>query len=178
MQKTKLSRKIIFCLAFYLGLAVAGAVLPLQIKALFKLKGQTAELERKVKAVEQEFSQQALLSKNNTMIKAQINRLEKKIISLQDSSTLSIQISQLARESGVEVLETAPGKTQGYKETADGKFQRVIIRLKAKGQYHALGRFFNRLENYDYFLEVKELILRSGLDGHIVDVTLEALAKG
>ena len=64
-----------------------------------------------------------------------------------DDSIFFKEISAMAAETGVTIIAITPVGMKGNRET--GAFQIVPMKINARGGYHSLGAFVNRIESTD-----------------------------
>lgn len=97
---------------------------------------------------------------------------EKKIISESQFSSLLQDISKIANNNEVRILQIKPtrqalsGNKDG-KVKAPDKFSTILISLELVSGYHNLGKFINGLENLESFVKVQEIKIAPQEDNYL-----------
>jgi len=178
MPKLNADKKTVFRGAFYLVLALdLLLILPLQAKGLVKLHSQMKKLSQDISDFQKEYARQDQKEKEKEDLGLELLSLDEKTVSIQDISSLSVYISDKAKQNDVEVLEIMPGQPVAYKTTDRGKFSSMDIKIEASGGYHNVGRFVNALESGIYFLSGKTLVVRKGARVHRLSLVVQAVVR-
>ena len=118
-------------------------------------------------------------------VKMEIQRLEKAVGETQsrfpaEREPILEELSDLAENAGIKILETTPGA----QVAGDSEFKGLVklpITLHAVGGYHEFGTFVNALENSKRIYLVQDLSIRANPDKervHSFQLVLEAFLKG
>ncbi|MBU2541121.1 MAG: type 4a pilus biogenesis protein PilO [Candidatus Omnitrophica bacterium] len=105
-------------------------------------------LQQKIKTEE---NMSNLLTEINDSAK-DYNYYQKKILFDKDSRQVVNAINEWASASGVEIISLTPQFVKG-----DERFYYVPVDLVAKADYYGLGLFLSRIEDYEGFIEIRNL---------------------
>ena len=86
-------------------------------------------------------------------------------------------ISAQAKESSIEITETSSLMTQFYKQIGKDKYSMIPLSLSLRCKYHNLGKFLSKIEQGEYPLKIKNLVIAAEKTNHIVSLNISALAK-
>ncbi|MCX5715363.1 MAG: type 4a pilus biogenesis protein PilO [Candidatus Omnitrophica bacterium] len=154
----------------FLVIVISGAVLfaldiffilrPL-INKTMDLRSQIVSVKKNIANLEQQIQVLDATQQRMTALKGQAAECEKKFPKNEEIPSLLENISATAAKSGVDIVAIRPVKKepQAGKEKANDLFHEIPIEILAKGGYHQLGQFINRLEVSARFMEVKGIDL-------------------
>ena len=95
----------------------------------------------------------------------------KKLISPEQISWLIEEISRLANQEEVRILQLSP-----VREKSQEKSLFTLIKLELYAGYHQLGRLLAELENYPILLQIEELDIEQSKDPFKQDINLRLKA--
>ncbi|MCM8774147.1 MAG: type 4a pilus biogenesis protein PilO [Candidatus Omnitrophica bacterium] len=172
-----MDRKKIILAIFVFFILDLLVIFPFQIKCFVNLFRDTGNLKRKISLFKQELNSPDLF-REQTSLKQDIERLQSKIIVLQDISTVLTYISRTAKANNVEIQEISAGLPKEFTKIGENSFYHVPINIEAQANFHDLAWFMNTVEEGKYFIEVKELNIQKGNPYHRVKMSLILVMKG
>jgi type IV pilus assembly protein PilO len=119
---------------------------------VLSVKKNMADLDREINSL-------TATTKKLEDLRLQAAECEKKFPKDEEIPALLENISATAAKSGVDIIAIRPIKAE-FKEEAQRPpdlFHAIAIEIVAKGGYHQLGQFINRLETSARFMEVKDI---------------------
>ena len=167
LDKQKKTLIVIICaIIIYLDATV---ILKTQIAALNSLnpkivrsKSDLVNLNRDLESMraskdrQSEGTQKAIIKSSKLLLEGQLTGLLRDISS--EANKFDIKISQIRPDRKIQAAKSA---------VAGDKFTPILIILDLTGDYHNLGKFINRLENFPVFLSVQELKVSTRLPDYL-----------
>ena len=87
-----------------------------------------------------------------------ISRMDSYLYDGVSSPNLMGVVSELASESGLNILSSKPKEYDGEEAMMNnGYYKPSVIYIELKGKYHDLGRFINLLENYEKLFFISDM---------------------
>ncbi|MBN3040522.1 MAG: type 4a pilus biogenesis protein PilO [Candidatus Omnitrophica bacterium] len=158
MQKLNIDKQtLIFSIWVAVLVLELFLLLPFSIGRIVILNKSIAALERDLINVQREWPRKEEYIERKQNLESDIANLNSKFTQSREVSKLLSFISSSSKEFAIEVQAVSPGKLTDYPGSEAGEYQYLPINIKAKGQYHNLGRFFDFLQRSEYFFEGKEL---------------------
>ncbi|MCK4810176.1 MAG: type 4a pilus biogenesis protein PilO [Candidatus Omnitrophica bacterium] len=177
-QKIKIDKQLAIIMSIYLLCLIDTFVfVPFQIKNFFSIQSKMQELEKNIEQFRNERSCKEKFISDKERIRKDIFNLENKIITFEDISALQAYISGKAKNNGLEIASITLSPPQNHKTTSKGQFLYAPLKITLESNFHSLGSFFNDFERGDYFLMVKEILIRGGRPYHTVVIDLGAIIK-
>jgi len=178
MQNIKLNKKEIIALAIYVFCIIEIVfIFPIQIKKFTSLHSKVKDLSEKLKEAKRDLDSKDAFINAKEKLKLDIVNLDSKIITSADISSVSAFISRKAKENSVELSEIIQSPPKFYKKTEKAKFFYLPIKVKAKGYFHNICHLLNELGEGYYFLETKELTIKSNTPYHDIVFEVVTLLK-
>ncbi|MFH1767732.1 MAG: type 4a pilus biogenesis protein PilO [Candidatus Omnitrophota bacterium] len=165
---------IFICLSFII---LSSLATPLQIKGLISSIGKIKRLQNNITRAKADIDSKHGVLLEKAQIKKDIEGIDSKIISSQETSALQIYISTKAKENGLEIIEIDSLKTESKDSGKKGKFSYLPIKLEMKGGFHNLGRFFSEIESGEYFFEVKSLFIQTSKPQPNIKIEMAVVIK-
>lgn len=127
-----------------------------QIKAISVVSPKVAKVKKDINDLNKNLlAIQDLKNKQATIERQKV----KKIISQGEVALLLQDISELANNDGVKIMQMKPSREPGVKQenAAAGPLDPVLVTLDLVCGYHNLGKFINDLENAEIFIQVQNI---------------------
>lgn len=146
-------------------------ILKAQIASLSKSSAEVARKSSELTSLERDLKNMQDLKTKKALPEATSLSKAKRFITESQVSTLLQDISDLANNNDVRILQVKPSRDQ--KASADTKLNPgpgltvFYIALDLTGSFHQLGKFINDLENSQVFLMVQELKIDSQKDNYL-----------
>ena len=122
------------------------------------LKMRIVAVEKNIDDVTQNISTLPKTEKKLEDLKSEQALYEKSFPKEEEVPSLLESLSRVAASSSVDIIAIKPIKIEpNYIEKNPKPFHEIPIELQAKGGYHQIGQFINKLERLDRFMEVKDL---------------------
>lgn len=122
-----------------------------QFRRLGELFPQVKELRQELKSLKNETGRISLLRDQSERLNSRMEQYQKAIPAESDVAPLLAYLSAEAKASRVTLSGMEPKTGQ---VTAGNPFQETLLVLHARGGYHALGLFLNRLETGERLMRV------------------------
>lgn len=125
----------------------------------FNLKSQIISMKENTAYLNRQISMLDATKKKLEILKADQIKYGEFFPKEEEVPVLFGNLSGIAGKLGVDIISVKPVKSdlgQDAEKTA-GLFHEVPIEISAKGGYHQMGQFINKLETLDNFMEVKDL---------------------
>lgn len=127
----------------------------------FKLKTQIISLKKETAALKKQAADINAIKNRLGAVKNEQKTYENLFPREEEVPALLGGISAVAGKIGVEMVAVRPVKLEPAQKTDAGAiFQEVPVEIFAKGGYHQIGQFINRLESLDRFFEIKDIEIR------------------
>jgi len=157
-------RKILIILAGSIILVVldsAFIMFPLFNKT-FDLTAQVSSTRKNIDNLNQQISTIDATREKLKRLKAAYNKYERRFSKEEEIPQLLEKLSKIASESEVAILAVRPATVRAGKKDKklEKIFREVPIQISAKGGYHQLGSFINRLETLDRFLKITDISIK------------------
>ncbi|MCX5700834.1 MAG: type 4a pilus biogenesis protein PilO [Candidatus Omnitrophica bacterium] len=146
-------------------------ILKAQIASLSKSSAEVARRSSELTSLERDLKNMQDLKTKKALPEVTSLSKAKRFITESQVSTLLQDISNLANNNDVRILQVKPSRDQ--KASADTKLNPgpgltvFYIALDLTGSFHQLGKFINDLENSQVFLMVQELKIDSQKDNYL-----------
>ena len=118
------------------------------------------------------------LKKKLATLKEKLDETEEKLFSKKDIPKLLEDVSKMARESHLKIVELIPTEKSAKKK--ESIYEEVVIAINAQSAYHDLGGFLNKVENNkNYIMQVSRVRIEANKDNprkHGVALTVVAYA--
>lgn len=145
-------------LAVALVIDVFFILLPLTAKN-FRLKSQIVAIRKDMGLLSGQAADISSIKNRLEAAKIEQRECEKRLPKEDEVSVIIGGISAIAGKAGVEMIAVKPVKLDAAeKPSAEDKIlHEVPIEIFAKGGYHQIGQFINKLESLDKFVEIKDI---------------------
>ncbi|MCM8782156.1 MAG: type 4a pilus biogenesis protein PilO [Candidatus Omnitrophica bacterium] len=147
-----LSSVILFLLDIFFVMA------PL-INKILDLNVQIVSIKKNISDLRRQVSMLDSMKQKLEALKLQDADYEKRFPKEEELPSLLESLSAIALKSNVVIVAVKPIRTEIEEQAAKGGclFKEIPIEIVAKGGYHHLGNFINRLEMLDRFMEIKDI---------------------
>lgn len=125
----------------------------------FRLKSQIVAIKKDTKLLSEQVANIGSIKKGLEAVKAEQEEYTKRFPKEEDVPVLLGGISAIAGKAGVEMIAVKPVKLEavGKAPEFDAIFHEVPIEIFAKGGYHQIGQFINKLESLNKLVEIKDI---------------------
>jgi len=139
-----------------------------KLKKIKELSAQILQENVKLKETKKIAQTKDLLIQEISKMKDEIDYYERRIPSEKATAWLLMELSRIARETGIKYVSISP-----QKEEIQESFVRVPIQVQIKSGYHGFGNYLSKIENSERFMTVDNVtIIPSGESPLIHNVTL------
>lgn len=127
-----------------------------QIVFLTKVVPMAGELKKKVVTARKDIASKDNLARRHKELNEKIVKYEKKIINEEEVPLFLSEISQIAKVSGVKLMQIRPLalNKEDVTDRQGRTYSRRAINLDLKCGYHRLGKFVSNLEASDRYIKV------------------------
>jgi Tfp pilus assembly protein PilO len=153
---TKHIKKIIGGVIIIFSIIISSNIYKNQLKVIGSIKNQQ-DIEREKNATLNNIS-----SLENKLV------AYKRVFPRRDANSVMNAISNIAKESFIKILSIRPGQEKSSPYYAKFPFEIVVN----APDYHALGRFISRIENYEDFYTVEIMDIRTDTQANQLTVNL------
>jgi len=160
------------------------AVIRPQVRALSKLNSRVRRLKLDIINARKDIAALKEYKANITAQKKRSGELTQRIVAEEDISALLEEISKIAGETNLKILQIKPVKNERKEALVKTPLLKIFdlkIEISANAGFHELGRFINRIENSDIFMKVESLSINHRRDDylhHDIGITLLAYFIG
>ena len=156
MLLIKLSRKTwLFFVLPAVGIVILFVFLSKpKLKKIEELTGQIVQEKVNLVQLEKIARTKDVLMQEVSKMREEIDYYEKRIPSEKGTSWLLMELSRIARETGIRYVSIVPAE-----EKKEESYVRIPIQVQIKCGYHSLGRFLSRIENSQRFMTVDNLTI-------------------
>ncbi|OGX18543.1 MAG: hypothetical protein A3K83_07635 [Omnitrophica WOR_2 bacterium RBG_13_44_8b] len=142
-----------------------------QIKAISVVSPKVAKIKKDLKDINKNLSAMEGLKNKQT---AAERKKVKEIISQEQVALLLQEISSIANNDGVKILQIKPSREgQKTEKIAEQTLSSLLVTLDLACSYHNLGKFINDLEDASMFMQVQNIkITEKEADSPIQSVNL------
>lgn len=125
----------------------------------FKIKTQILSLKKNTEALNRQFSDINGIKERLAAVKAERESYNLIFPKEEEVPVLLGGISAIAGKTSIDIIAVKPVKLENSRDTAESTavFHEVPIEIFAKGGYHQIGQFINKLESLDKFVEIKDI---------------------
>ncbi len=125
----------------------------------FRLKSQIVAIKKDTRLLNEQVVNIGSIKKRLESAKAEQEEYDKRFPKEEDVPVLLGGISAIAGKAGIEIIAVKPVRLEaaGKAPESDAIFHEVPIEIFAKGGYHQIGQFINKLESLDKFVEIKDI---------------------
>ncbi|MDP8265477.1 MAG: type 4a pilus biogenesis protein PilO [Candidatus Aceula meridiana] len=150
---------------YVLGGAVAFAllfdylfVMSFQIRALRSLNPKIATLGKDLKDIKYHFERVSIYEAEAARLRERFSKVKTSILTREEIPMILENISRIASGLGVQIDQIMPLKESEEQmlESDEAIYFAVPIFIKAEGGYHAFGKFFNRIEEDQTFMNIQD----------------------
>jgi len=178
MRKVNFDKQTIIFVTLAVFLLIEFVVLlPWSVNRLVVLAKAISQTKLNIERIERDWPRKDEYEDQRRQLSRQIEILRGKVIRPEEESKLLSFISGSSKDFGIEILALSPGSLKEYPETAAGQFQYFPIRIKARGRFHNLGRFYDYLQGSAYFFEATDLRIQSNTPYNIIEMVLCGLLE-
>lgn len=124
------------------------------MKAATKGSGEVKKLKKEVQTTESDIANMGKLKEKLDQLKKDVDDFEARLVKEENINLLLEELSRMATQSQVKIQGIKPQKPEFQSGAIYGEFPVIV---EAKGGYHSLGAFVNKLEYSKYFLSVKDI---------------------
>jgi Tfp pilus assembly protein PilO len=134
-------------------------VLPSLIGSGFKLKSQVAAVKKVTAALNQQISCIDSIKERLARAEAEYEEYQRKLPQEEEIPAVMGDISTLAGKTDIEMIAVKPVKQETVASVSSeaAGMHEVLIEIFAKGGYHQIGQFINKLESFNKFTEIKDI---------------------
>jgi len=152
MRKLKIDKKTAFFIAISAIVAIELLViLPLEAMKIAANHKTLAGIKRNLATIEEEWPRKDIYVKNQEVIKKEIENTHGKFVNPEEASNLYSFISSGSKNFNVEIKVLNPAESQDYATIKQEKIKYLPITITAQGSFHNLARFFEYLQNSQYY---------------------------
>ena len=125
----------------------------------FKLKAQIVSIKKDTDVLNRQVTDVSAIKNGLEAARNEQKEYEKRLPKDEEVPVLLGGISAIAGKIGVEMIAVRPVKLETFGKTpeSDTIFHAVPVEIFAKGGYHQIGQFINKLESLDKFVEIKDI---------------------
>ena len=140
-------------------------VLRSQIVSLAQAISRVSELKKDIAKAKKDIARGSLL-KHGDKLKSDIFTEEKKVVPEQEIPLFLSEISQIAKDSNVKLMQIKPAKLgkEEAKDIGGRMYFRLSIDLDLISAYHPLGVFINKMETAQRYIKVLNFNITSVKD--------------
>ena len=156
-----------------------------QLRTLMTLNPKISLLQRDYGKAQDDINKFKEYQVTLEKLRSQKNVLGNTVLLKEEISTILENISLLANSSGIKINQIVPLKDSEkvIMENEDGQYYSFPVLVDARGGYHNLGQFFNRLETDAIFMNISSFDMAANsadLVNHSARITVNAfyLDKG
>ena len=118
-------------------------------------------IKARLKSAETLIVNEVRIKKQHENLSTEVAVLEERFPSQGEISSLLGDFSRVAESSGVKILRVKPLEDVNEVAGANGLYSEFPILIEARGGYHQLGGFINRLENMDRFIRIEDIDIKT-----------------
>jgi type IV pilus assembly protein PilO len=126
-------------------------------KEMTSLHAKLAKLDREIAVSEAKIKKLDDLIAENKMLQAKLKKLKGQLPEGKEVSVLLKQISELGRQSGLDILLWKP---EAKKTDPQGLYVEIPVSVKVKAEYHKLGVFFSHISRLTRLVNITDLDLK------------------
>lgn len=152
-------------------------IVPYQFSILVKTSRAIKSKENDLKNLERDINNKPQLLQQKDSMSKEIEALKKRFLSKGDLNLVISRIDAISRDMGLDIPVLKPQVLEELRKTPEGKFYSLPILLNLNSGYHKLAQFINKLENLDFYLGVKELVIKGEYPDTKVELLLWAVAR-
>lgn len=177
---------ILFAVVILVVFALIQFVTRPSIRALNNLGKQISQARADLKKTEALIAKKPQMDSQLISLQTELEDLKSALPLYSEMPNILQDISRLAGESKVKILKVEPmrqerlTKTQPKQSEARSAlpiYMGIPIKIEAKGGYHSLGRFINKIENSENFMSIADLNVESNpVDMYSHDIRLLIVA--
>lgn len=136
-------------------------------RTAFSAQNKVAVLKKNIASTSSNISKMYSTRKKLEDLKVQQAGFEKKFPREDEISSLLNSLSSVAAKSGVDIIAIKPVRVGKITETKKGKepekesFHEIALEISAKGSYHQIGAFINKIEMMDRFMNIRNIDIAS-----------------
>ena len=158
MAKNKLA--IIF-----VGLAVSIVIdclfiLPSQISNYRSIATQLKETGERLVKLDKDVQNKGKYEAEKQDVEARLADLQGRFLSKDDSTLIMSELNRLAKRANLEVTHFSPRALEEISKRGHINFYYLPVNLRIKTSYHRFGQFLNKLEKFDFSMELKRLTIK------------------
>lgn len=119
------------------------------------LKTQIVSVKNNINSLNQQISSMDNIKRQLEALRQEQSDYEKKFPKEEEIPALFDSLSNIALKSGVAIIAIKPSHP-----AQEAVFHEIPMEISAKGGYHQIGQFINKLETSDRFIEVKDIEIK------------------
>ncbi len=152
-----------------------------QLKTLGTINSKILQLSKDFKTAKEEIGKTRQYHQEVVKFREQLKKDERRIIKNEEVNSVLEAISRMAREENIRVDQIMPivGSEKVLLKNRDEKYYSLPIMVTVRCGYHDLGRFLNRVENGDIFLDISDFSIAASSDDsmrHAIKITFKVVA--
>ena len=142
------------------------AVMMPQIRTMIALTPKIQTLSKDLKQAKNDIAHKAQYESDVVRLRAKMMAVDSSILSREEIPKILDNIAFLASKTKVKITQVMPIKESQelVLSTDDGKYYSIPILLNARGGYHDLGRFINRIEQDRIFMTITDVDIVAASD--------------
>lgn len=153
-----------------------------QLRILRNLNPKISSLANDLKDARNNLQRTQQFQTEAARLREQMQKFNRRITSKEEIPSLLETISRMAQEVGVQIDQLRPlaGLGAPILEDKGEKYYAFPIQINARGGYHDIGRFFNKIETASAFLRIKDFQLVASPEDtsrHLARLTIEAVVS-
>ncbi|MBU4312484.1 MAG: type 4a pilus biogenesis protein PilO [Candidatus Omnitrophica bacterium] len=128
-----------------------------QFSKFLVINKEYGAIKARLRSAEVLIANEAGIKKQHENLSRETAALEQRLPAQDEISNLLGDFSRVAESSGVKILKVKPLEDAGGAAEANGIYAEFPILIEARGGYHQLGSFINRLEGMDRFIDIEDI---------------------
>jgi len=144
--------------AVFAGVYLYMLLIPL-FQTISKTRIDIRTLREELKGVNESIGKEDMLKKKIASMNQTVSSYEKKLPTEREMPTILEEIARMARDTNVKIIGISP---LGFKANTGGEkmpYQEAPISITARGGYHEIGKFINKLENGSRFVSIADIMI-------------------
>lgn len=128
-----------------------------QLRALGSLGPQISRYQRDIQQAKHHLERVALYEAQAVELRNDFHKIRSSILTQEEVPMILESISRMASKSGVQINQIMPLRESQQKvlEAKEAFYSTLPIFIQGQADYHAVGRFINKIETNDVFLMVQ-----------------------
>jgi len=145
------------------------AVMMPQIRTLIALTPKIQALSKDLKQARDDIAHKAQYEAEVARLREKMKAVDTSILSREEIPKILDNIALIASKTKIKITQVMPIKESQelVLTTNDGKYYSIPILLNARGSYHGLGHFINRIEHNKIFMTITDVDIVAASDDSV-----------